>query len=1103
MAREPQWTASIAVSSGRDNWIASFKGVMYKVCGFRNIIMASAATFVVMLGLLVVCQSAEQPALGPLILGGDGRVQVQGRGPTNRVFTLQTSSNLVDWRSIAVLDQRTRDPGSQEVFATNGCFMFLDPAVPPADKRFYRFAVSNVTSASDWKNQALLPNDVFASIPGSEGTGPGVRWLKFAIMLDDPTRVYYQDSQRYLLHYDFATTRLDPFAGMTRSAFDQVSLFSQNQRVLLGTVLIGPDDRAGEYAIQFSGRDPWPSRTVERFFRIVSSTVLAPAGSTAFYFPAYEQAQGAALDEAYFAANGIRVSSIDRWVRGNQVYAPGWALGRIRFVRGVEIAAAYLDGRLAPGDILFTDSVPSEVPFVAGIISLAPATPNSHAAILAGSYGVPFACLMDPDAQARAAQLDGKEVVLQAAEKDRFALVQLIDVDGSLDPALKSELMELNAPPAPKITPKSKYGRYFAETEALTPDDIQFFGGKAANFGLLRRVVPVHSPPAIAFSFDLWDAFMDQTLTGGMSLRSEISNRLSRHTYPPVMSSLAADLDAIRRLITRNAAFNAEQRSQIVVALAVFDPERNIRFRSSSNAEDAETFSAAGMYDSYSGCLPDDLDGDADGPSRCDRTETQERGVFRAIQKVYASFYNDNAFLERLRRGLDESQLAMGILVHHSTPDELELANGVATVSREASMDGQGEPQAVLVTQEGAVSVTNPEGNATPEVVHASPFGFELKQASTLVPIGSHVLDWPVEYELLRDLLFQVHEAYRGPSGIPISSQTPVLDFEYKKVHPGQLLLKQVRPLPRPQQDATPVFLLNEPTRYWVYQSEGSDIFANHRLKCFLTLENRNLQLNTTNLNQSFYSRADFDLRDGLQLLNEAGSLADWPDAVHQVTNDPQRGTVVLDAWAFGTGPVRRRFELTSILPAAANGPIIPQAEIRKWLTVNYTTPVTILDRNGARATTAIEEVQLIASPELSSLRPGHSERFAATNDLQFEVAFLTSTHASGPPLGIDKNFWGTYPAALSPWMHTRITGLIAEPLELAGYWSQSAKAGHKYRYAWYLFEPALEPNLSARQIEQLRAANIGMIHVEREVWTDGLVFVTIIGSDGIVRRWK
>ncbi len=68
------------------------------------------------------------------------------------------------------------------------------------------------------------------------------------------------------------------------------------------------------------------------------------------------------------------------------------------------------------------------------------------------------------------------------------------------------------------------------------------------------------------------------------------------------------------------------------------------------------------------------------GPCACEAAEPDERGVFRAIQRVYAGFYNDNAWLERRRHSADEVEVGMGVLVHHSFPDEEELANGVATL---------------------------------------------------------------------------------------------------------------------------------------------------------------------------------------------------------------------------------------------------------------------------------------------------------------------------------------------------------------------------------------------------------------------------------------
>src|SRR4030095_11929738 len=247
-------------------------------------------------------------------------------------------------------------------------------------------------------------------------------------------------------------------------------------------------------------------------------------------------------------------------------------------------------------------------------------------------------------------------------------------------------------------------------TDALTPADIRFFGGKGANYGLLRRSVPTNCPPAIALSFDLWDAFLQQTLPGGQTLRAEIASRLAPYTnYPPNIAALKTTLAGIRTLITDQARFTLAQQQAVTHVLRGFNPLRKIRFRSSTNVEDSEHFTGAGLYDSYSGCLLDDLDGDTTGPSACEPDEEEERGVFRALQRVYASFYNDNAFLERLRHGVDETKVAMGVLVHHSFPDEEELANGVATL--DCRYSGSPFLSGKLVTQLGAESVTNPDGS--------------------------------------------------------------------------------------------------------------------------------------------------------------------------------------------------------------------------------------------------------------------------------------------------------------------------------------------------------------------------------------------------------
>jgi hypothetical protein len=338
------------------------------------------------------------------------------------------------------------------------------------------------------------------------------------------------------------------------------------------------------------------------------------------------------------------------------------------------------------------------------------------------------------------------------------------------------------------------------DCDGLTPADARFVGGKAAWYSLLRRAVPDRSPHALAFTFDLWDGYMNQTMGDGRTLGATITSLLQSHSYPPDVARLRADLATVRALIADAADFSSTQRTQVLAALTGFDTNRNVRFRSSANIEDGETYSGAGLYDSYSGCLGDDTDGDTAGPSCCDPTETSERGVFRALRKVFASFYNENAFIERRRLGLIETNAGMAVLVHYSFPDTNELANGVA-VLESVLTSNVWQTTVSLVTQQGAASITNPQDGQQAEMVRAIYSGqltnttMEARQWSSLTTNGLMVLAWDSDYRELLRYLHAVSEEYKNTTG---PRERIALDFEYKKDRADGLVIKQVRPLPKP-----------------------------------------------------------------------------------------------------------------------------------------------------------------------------------------------------------------------------------------------------------------------------------------------------------------
>ena len=953
-----------------------------------------------------------------------------------------------------------------------------------------RAEAETVIPSTSWRNTIDFPSDSFRKA-GPETGDPG--WIKFLIFVSDPTKVYFQDSKAYPFHYDWATTDVLEYRGLTTEQFDQITLHEQGQQAILGSVIMPywyasqlPAEQIKEYGIEFVRQDAYDPAQVVSLFNLVKSKVIAAEGAEAFYFPSYDQLPSAQENRDFFEANGIIVSSPSRWAQGNVSYSRGWAMGTLKQFPAGEIQNAYLTGQLAPGDILLTDGVPADMPIIAGIITLAPSTPNSHVAILANTYGIPFAFLALSDDADRAQQLVGRKIALRVYGNANDCDARLIDVQDVLTQQQIDEILDLKTPPPLNICPVTPYGSYSASTDGLWPSDICYFGGKAANFGLLRRSIPSNCPVAMAFSFDLWNEFLGQTLINGRTLRQEIAYRLAGFTYPPANMAVLSDvLDDIQDDLfkdTTATTFSPALQAAIISALQDpaygFDPNKNIRFRSSTNVEDSEQFTGAGLYDSFSGCLADDLDGDSVGPSICDPTEDNERGVFRAIRKVFASFYYDNAYLERLRHGIDENQVGMALLVHHSTPDPIEMANGVATLERTGSTTSRIK----LVTQLGAVSVSNPTDGSIPEEVKVdvSSFGTSLtiQTYSNLVPLGATVMDWDSDYRDLAALLVQASSAFASATG----KTKYMLDFEYKKVSPeGNLRVKQIREIP--QMSTTPSitpFLIKEPTQYSTFQGEYAEIFANHRLKSQWTIETKSMWLTPANLTESIYENVSLEYLDSDgNIRTRTGPPADWPEASHSYANN-----TATDTWVFADMGNPRRYTLTTSElgkpVAASQSPLLTIRDLgvsSHWgagfldLRVDHVLPVLSWTYEGLD-TTLTDNGRLLLS---------FDEEFGdslQTRNLVLNIKNSITTQFYWPPE--PAGMAAGYTAPLARWLETRIYGYTSSPIILHSPYSQTYRPEHHNFSEHFLFEPRLEPGISPAILQELASRNIRLIYAYR-----------------------
>lgn len=481
-------------------------------------------------------------------------------------------------------------------------------------------------------------------------------------------------------------------------------------------------------------------------------------------------------------------------------YTVAAGFGAIRRYTPAEFAAA--TGAAAYGfqDILVLQEAPLDVErVISGAVTGGRQAELSHLNVRSAARGTPNCYLRD--AYTRLAEWDGQLVRLECGEQELEIRAATADEAEAWWEQLRPAPVALPAPDREwsALTPLLDLPTATADERAL---GVRRYGAKGRNLAALyQRIDASLQIPGFLVPFRYHDEFMRghgwQVDLGAGEEWLTFADTVERLLADPAFRSdpalrrvrLAALYEGIRDAACDPATMVAVH-EQLLKTFGSDDVM--VRFRSSSNAEDALGFSGAGLYESTNACAADDLDGDESGPSRCDADEPEERGVCRALLKVWASLWLVRAFEEREWYGMDHAQAAMGILVDERYADE--RANMVVFTG---DPNIAGDQRFLVNAQVGDAEVVSPDPGTWPErvrltLVDGGVTEIERVEGSSMLPEGQHVVG-DAQLQELGAALWGIQEVF------PIDEEPPpnsvlLLDTEWK-IRPDQsLMIKQIRP---------------------------------------------------------------------------------------------------------------------------------------------------------------------------------------------------------------------------------------------------------------------------------------------------------------------
>lgn len=641
--------------------------------------------------------------------------------------------------------------------------------------------------------------------------GEALRGTKYMIPAsDDPDLLptVFQNANRYELHIDFLRQVFpERYGDLTQQGYLEL-IYRRASRSYFAGALMRTDDaalgRIYGFGVWTALDDPDELLSMQEVGAVYEQLLSVFWPETLAYRPGDPEAIARARTwiappfPVYLGMDDVRT----------EVYTQGVCYGRVRRFSIEELEAAIGRGAIGWQDLVVVDRVPFDIEtVVAGVITGGRQWELSHVNVRMARRGTPN--LYVRDALDAFADLDGRLVRLEAEQSigagsdDRYTVGEASEEEAEAWWA--GHRPDLGAAPAIDRSYRAVESVLAMDTDDDPVPLICRVGGKAANLARLYTVLDArHRVHAFAIPFAWFEDFMENNAVLDTSVQPPEEVSLRAYVQRLVDDDRARTDAAYRRErlwnlreVMRN---HAEIDPQLVSLLAarireVFGDENvPVRFRSSSNVEDALEFSGAGLYESTTVCAADSLDEDRDGPSICDPGRDEERTIERGLRRVWAGLYSNRAWEERAWYQVPQEQASMAVLVSQAFPDE--RANGVAFTGNPQS---RSDDRYLVNAQLGDEPVVGNDPLVVPELdlLDVDAQSGEVSRiyrsrSSPLAPPGGHVLSDP-ELIALGGLLYAVDRDYPLDYG-PYERDKVLLDLEFKIDRQGEIRIKQIRP---------------------------------------------------------------------------------------------------------------------------------------------------------------------------------------------------------------------------------------------------------------------------------------------------------------------